>query len=86
MSLDGALVGMKTIHHLPMVAAVTATNTPSGTHLLGIGVAAFDERPEQDESLVNPNVVSYVIDERCKERGGSETLLLEPGIVPIILE
>ena len=54
--MDGALVSMKTIHHLSMVAAVTATDTPSGTHLLVIGVAAIDERPEQDESLVNPTL------------------------------
>ena len=59
---------METVQNLPMVAAVTATDTPSGTHLLGIGVGAYDERPEQDESLLNPNVICYNIDERSKQR------------------
>ena len=69
-----------------MVYAVTSTDTPRVTHFLGIGIGAYDKRPDQDESLVNPNVVCYDIDERSKQQGGRESLLTEPGVVPIFLE
>ena len=51
-SLNSALFGMETVQNLPMLATVTAADTSSGTHLLGIRVGAYGKRPEQDESLV----------------------------------
>ena len=65
---------------------MTVTDTPSVTHLFGIGVCAYDKLPEQDESLVNPNVICYGIYERSKQREGRESLLPDPGVVPIVLE
>ena len=52
-TLDGALTGMESTKNLPMVAAVTAIDTPTGTKLLGLGVSAYDDSPEQDESLLS---------------------------------
>ena len=39
---------MESTKNLPMVAAVTAIDTPMSTKLLGIGVSAYDGSPEQD--------------------------------------
>ena len=39
-----------------MVAAVTDIDTPTGTKLMGLGVSTYDDSPEQDGSLANPNV------------------------------
>ena len=38
-TLDGALAGMESTKDLPMVAAVTAIDTPTGTKLLGLIVS-----------------------------------------------
>ena len=61
---------MESTKNLPMVAAVTAIDTPMGTTLLGLGVSAYNDSPEQDKSLANPNVFVCDIDEHSKHRGG----------------
>ena len=63
-TLEGALTSMESTKNLPMVAAVTAIDTPAGTRILGLGVRAYDDSPGQDESLGNPNVFVCDIDER----------------------
>ena len=68
-----------------MVAAVTAIDTPIGTKLMVIGVSAYDDIPEQDEYLANPNVFVYDIDECSKQRGGRQSLLIKSGEIPIDL-
>ena len=69
-----------------MVAAVTAIDTPTGTGLLGLGVSAYDDSPEQDKSLANPNVFVCDIDERPKQRGVRQSLFTNSGEIPIDLE
>ena len=61
---------MESTKNLPMVAAVTDIDTPTGTMLLGLGVSAYDDGPEQDKSLANPNLFVCDINERSKQRGG----------------
>ena len=69
-----------------MVAAVTDIDTPTGTNLLGLGVSAYDDSPEQDESLANPNVFVCDIGERSKHRVGRQSLLTDSGEIPINIE
>ena len=66
-----------------MVAAVTAIDTPTGTKLLGLGVSAYNDSPEQDEYLANPNVFICDIDDRYKQRSGRQSLLTDSGEIPI---
>ena len=85
-TLDGALTGMEYTNNMPMVATVTDIDTPTGTKLLGIGVSAYDDSSEQDESLANTNVFICEIDERSKQLGGTKSLLTDSGKIPIDLE
>ena len=57
---------MESTKNLPMVAAVTAIDTPTGTKVLGLGVSAYNDSPDQDESLANPNMFVCNIDEGYK--------------------
>ena len=41
-TLDGALTGMESTKNLPMVAAVTAIDPPTGTNLLGLVVSVYN--------------------------------------------
>ena len=66
---------MESTKNLPMVAAVTAIDTPTGTKVLGLGVSAYNDSPDQDESLANPNVFFCDIDERSKHCGGIQSFL-----------
>ena len=69
-----------------MVAAVTAIDTPTGTKLLGLGVSAYGDSPEQDKSLASPNVFVCDVDECSKQRGGRQSLLTDSREIPIDLE
>ena len=69
-----------------MVAAVTAIDTPTGSKLLGLCVSAYDDSPEQDESLANLNVFVCDMDERSKKRGVRQSLLTNSWEIPIDLE
>ena len=84
-TLDGALAGMESENNLPMVEAMTATDTPTGTKLLDIRVSAYDDSPDQDEFLANPNVFDCNINERSKHRDGRQSLLTDSGGLPIYL-
>ena len=42
------LTGMEYTNNMPMVAAVTSIDTPTGTKLLGIGVSVYNDSTEQD--------------------------------------
>ena len=77
---------MESTKNLPMVAAVTAIDTPMGTKILGLGVSAYDDSPEQDKYLANPNMFVCDIDERSKQLGGTKSLLTDSGKIPIDLE
>ena len=77
---------MESTKNMPMVATMRAIDTPTGTRLLGLGVSAYNNSPEQDESLANPNVFVYDIDERSKQRGGRQSLLTDSGEIPIDIE
>ena len=66
-----------------MVAAVTAIDIPTGTKLLSLGVSAYNDSPEQDEYLANPNVFVCDINERSKQRDGRQSLLTDSGEIPI---
>ena len=77
---------MESTKNLPMVATVTSIDTPTSTKLLGLRVSAYDDSPEQDESLSNPNVFVCDIDERLKQRGDRQSLLTDSGEIPINLE
>ena len=85
-TLHVALYGMEYTKNLPMVAAVTAIDTPRSTKLLGTGVSAYDDSPDQDESLANPKLFACNIDERSKHRGGRKSLLTESEEIPIDLK
>ena len=69
-----------------MVASVTDIDTHTGTKLLGIGVSAYNDIPDQDESLANPNVCVCNINERSKHRGGIQSLVTNSGEIPIDIE
>ena len=69
-----------------MVANVTAIDTHMGTNLLVLGVIAYDDSPDQDESLANPNVCVCNIDDRYKHRGGRQSLLTDYGEISIDIE
>ena len=66
-----------------MVASVTDIDTPTGTDHLGLGVSAYDDIPEKDESLANPNVFVCDIGERSKQRGDRKSHLTDSGEIPI---
>ena len=66
-----------------MVAAVKAIDTPTGTKLLGLGVSAYDDSPDQYESLANLNVFVCNSDELSKHRSGRQSLLINSGEIPI---
>jgi hypothetical protein len=76
----GAVEGMGGMQ-LPIVHAATAYEHPTiGTILLGIANTAFDERPEQTESLVNSHVLRYnnvVVHDITKRDGGLQCLEVE---------
>ena len=74
-TLDGVLTGMESTKNLPMVAAVTSIDTRTDTKLMGLEVSAYDDSPEQDKSLANPNVFVCDIDECSKQCGGRQSLL-----------
>ena len=77
---------MESTNNLPMVAAVTDIDTPTGTNLLGLGVNAYNDCPEQDESLANPNVFFCDIYESSKQCGGRQSLLTDSGDITIDLQ
>ena len=77
---------MESTNNLPIVATLTAIDTPTGTQLLGLVVNAYDDSLEQDESLANLNVFVCDIDERSKQRGDRQSLLTDSGEIPIDLE
>ena len=79
------LTGMESTKNLPMVAAVTAIDIPTGTKLLVLGVSAYNDSPEQDEYLANPNVFVCVINDRYKQHSGRQSLLTDSGEIPIDL-
>jgi len=88
MTIDGPLEGMDGKEELPIVAAVTAHDTKDGPILIGIGVTAYDSRPKQEESLLNPNAISHFcdIDERPMHRDGRQSLITDCGDVKIHVE
>ena len=88
MTIDGPLAGMDGDGALPIVAGITAHDTKEGPILIGIGVTAYDARPHQAESLINPNAVSHFcdIDERPTNRDGRQSLSTDCGDVKILIE
>jgi len=87
-TVDGPLDGMDGKEELPVVANIMAHDTKDGPILIGIGVAAYDSRPKQEESLLNPNAISYFcdIDERPENRDGCQSLITDCGKVKIHVE
>ena len=73
---------------LQIVSAVTAYDTVNGPILIGLGVGGYSGDPAQDETLLNPNVISldYKVDERPRFRGGSQRLITPGGIIRIRIE
>ena len=47
-TLDGYLAGMESTNNLPMVATMTAIDTPMGTKILSLGVSAYNDSIDQD--------------------------------------
>ena len=88
MTIDGPLDGMDGKEELPIVAGITAHDTKDGPILIGIGVTAYDSRPKQEESLLNPNAISHFcdIDERPTHRDGHQSLITDCGEVKIHVE
>ena len=82
-TLDGTLSGMKSTKNLPMVTAVKDIDAPTGTKLLGIGLSAYGDNPDQDVSSANPNVFVCNIYEHSKQRGGRQSLLIDSRVIPI---
>ena len=54
--------------------------------MIGVSVVAYEENPEQDEPLINPNVLLGDIDKRPKKRVGRQSLIVDSGEIPINLE
>ena len=77
---------MEFTKNLPMFAAVTSIDTPTGTKILGLGVSGYDDTPDQAEYLANPNFFDCNIDERSKHRGDRQSFLTDYGEIPINLE
>jgi len=88
MTIDGPLDSMNGKEELPIMAGITAHNTKDGPILIGIGVTAYDSRPKQEESLLNPNAISHFcdIDERPTHRDGRQSPIMDCGKVKIHLE
>ena len=88
LTIDGPLEGMDGKEELPIVAGITAHDTKDGPILIGIGVTAYDSRPKQEESLLNPNAISHFcdIDERPTHRDGRQSLITDCGDVKIHVE
>ena len=70
---------------MPMVAAVTAIDTPTGTNVLVLGGSSYDDSLDKDESLANPNVFVCDIVECSKYLSGRQSLLTNSGEIPIDL-
>ena len=51
--------------------------------MLDVGVETYDDNPEQDELLINPNVILGDINERPKKRGGRHYFIVDYGDIPI---
>jgi len=88
MTIDGPLDGMGGKEELPIVAGITAHDMKDGPILTRIGVTAYDSRPKQEESLLNPNAISHFCDiyERPTHRDGRQSLIMDCGEVKIHVE
>ena len=66
---------------LPIVSAISAYEHPRlGTVLLGIGAAAWDDRPEQTESLLNSHELrlhGVEVDDKAARDGGGQKLVVD---------
>ena len=76
-TLDGVFNGMESSKNLRLVAGVTSCDTPEGTKLIDIGVAAYYSTPGQVVSLVNPKDVTGKINKRPRKRGVRQSLLTQ---------
>ena len=65
---------MESTNNPPMVTAVTAIDTPTGTKLLGLGVSDYDDSPEQNGYLANTNLFVCDINDRPKQRGVRQSI------------
>ena len=87
--LDGALAGMEG-ENLPVVCAVTAYDHPQlGPVLLGVGAAAWDERAEQTESLLNSHELrkhNVTVDDIAKRDGGRQMLVVDEIQIDLVFE
>ena len=84
--LDGALAGM-TGRPLKLVTAVTAYDHPDfGVVLLGVGNAAWDDREEQTESLLNPHELrkfNVTVNDMARVYGGEQMLKVQTIDIPL---
>ena len=66
---------MESSKKMPLVASVTDVDTANRTIMLSACVAVYDDNPEQDESLINPNILLGNIYERPKKWGVRQSLI-----------
>ena len=87
--LDGAFAGMSG-GNLPVVVGVTAVDHPQlGPVLLGVGAAAWDERAEQTESLLNSHELrkhNVVVEDKSIRDGGLQLLEVDGIKIDLIFE
>ena len=80
-AMGGYFTGDDDQCRLPVVSAITAYEHPEiGTVLLGIGAAAWDDRAEQTESLLNSHELRYhgvVVDDKAKRDSGGQKLTVD---------
>jgi hypothetical protein len=88
--LDGALAGMTGVQ-LPTVEAITAFDNPDTglTTIIGVGMAAFDARIEQTETLLNSHELrkhGVIVDDKAKRDGGNQRIEVDGIIIPLELD
>ena len=66
---------MESSKKMPLVASVTDVDTANRTIMLSACVAVYYDNPEQDESLINPNILLGNIYERPKKWGVRQSLI-----------
>ena len=87
-SMSGAFAGSQGASY-PVVSAATIFESENGPILLGIGAAAWDDRQEQHESLLNSHEMRKYgidIDDKAKRDGGNQRIIIGPHEIPLVFE
>ena len=87
-SMSGAFAGSHGASY-PVVSAVTIFDSSTGPILIGIGAAAWDDRAEQNESLLNSHEMRKYgidVDDKSERDGGTQQLTIGSHRIPLVFE